>query len=46
MFFRSHDASIPENKMFNAYENVWIKCEVVPNDPHTFPETREKREKI
>lgn len=45
MFFRSHDASIQEKK-FYAYEDIWVKCEVGPNNPHTFSETREKRAKI
>lgn len=44
MFFRSHDASIPEKKL-NAYEDIWVKCEVGPKNPHIFFLRQQKKEK-
>lgn len=25
-----------KTKMFNAYEDIWVKCEVGPNNPYIF----------
>lgn len=35
-----------KKKKFYAYEDIGVKCEVGPNNPYTFPKTREKRENI
>lgn len=35
-----------EKKKFNAYEDIWVKCEVGPNDTYIFSEIIGKGTKL